>query len=79
MDLGISGRVAIITGGSGGIGFATAKLLALEGVKLVLSDRQQADVDDAAGIIGGDAMAVAADVTSQADVDALVSLSLIHI
>ena len=51
MDLGISGRVAIITGGSGGIGFATAKLLALEGVKLVLSDRQQADVDDAAGII----------------------------
>ena len=58
MDLGISGRVAIITGGSGGIGFATAKLLALEGVKLVLSDRQQADVDDAAGIIGGDAMAV---------------------
>lgn len=76
MDLGISGRVAIITGGSGGIGFATAKLLALEGVKLVLSDRQQSDVDDAAGIIGGDTMAVAADVTSQADVDALVSRTI---
>ncbi|MCM2502053.1 SDR family oxidoreductase [Aureimonas altamirensis] len=76
MDLGINGRVAIITGGSGGIGFATAKLLADEGVKLVLSDKQQSDVDEAAAILGGDTLAVAADVTSQNDVNALVQRTI---
>ena len=37
-DLGISGKVALITGGAGGIGRATAKALAAEGVNIALSD-----------------------------------------
>ncbi|MEB2399836.1 MAG: SDR family NAD(P)-dependent oxidoreductase [Alcaligenaceae bacterium] len=44
MDLGIQGRVAVITGGVQGIGFEVARELALSGVRLVL-----ADVNDAAG------------------------------
>lgn len=38
MDLAIKGRVALITGASGGIGLATAKQLSEEGVQLILSD-----------------------------------------
>ncbi|BAM04348.1 SDR family NAD(P)-dependent oxidoreductase [Phycisphaera mikurensis] len=48
MDLGIDGRTALITGGGGGMGSATAALLAAEGVKLVLSGLSQDKLDAAA-------------------------------
>ena len=71
MDLGISGKVAIITGATGGMGFETAKLLSAEGVRLVLSDREIDALEaDAAGLPGESAV-VAADVTDQGEVDAL--------
>lgn len=47
MDLEIKGRVALVTGGSKGIGYATAQALAEAGVKLVLSARGAADLDAA--------------------------------
>jgi tetrahydromethanopterin S-methyltransferase subunit H len=50
MELGIQGKVAVITGGDSGIGRATAKLLADEGVKIPLLDKTtaplQATLDD---------------------------------
>jgi 3-oxoacyl-[acyl-carrier protein] reductase len=65
MELGIDGRVAVITGGSKGIGAATARRLAAEGVRLVLGAREQAALDALVAEIargGGAAVAVAVDV-----------------
>ncbi|HEX4871680.1 MAG TPA: SDR family oxidoreductase [Nevskiaceae bacterium] len=59
----LSGRVALITGASRGIGEATARLLAAHGAHVVISSRKQADLDSVAASIvasGGKATAIAA-------------------
>ena len=48
MDLGLAGRVAIVTGGSRGIGRAIAKELASEGVDVAICARQRQALDEAA-------------------------------
>ena len=47
MDLGLSGRVYVLTGASRGLGFATAKALVADGAKVVISSRDQARVEAA--------------------------------
>ncbi len=47
MDLGLKGRTALITGGSKGIGYAIAEMLAAEDCKLILVARNQSDLDEA--------------------------------
>jgi NAD(P)-dependent dehydrogenase (short-subunit alcohol dehydrogenase family) len=68
MDLNLRGKVAVITGGSVGIGLAVAEGLAAEGVNVVLAARDQARADAEAGRIAGlygvEAATVAADVTT---------------
>ncbi|MEO3858904.1 3-oxoacyl-ACP reductase [Acrocarpospora sp. B8E8] len=59
-------RVAVITGGAGGIGLATAKRFAAEGAKLVLVDLDENVGDQVAAEVGG--IFVRADVTSEDDV-----------
>ena len=71
MDLGIKGRVALVTGATGGMGFATAQLLAAEGVKLVLSDLKTDGLEEEAKALGPDVACVAADVADIASVEAL--------
>ncbi|MDH4571616.1 SDR family NAD(P)-dependent oxidoreductase [Salinicola acroporae] len=72
MDLAIRGKTALITGAQGGIGLATAKSLAAEGVNLVLSDLDSKALSRAAAEIDGDPLCIVADVTDQAEIDALV-------
>ena len=48
MDLQINNKVAVITGGSSGIGKATAKIFAAEGVRIILSDLDKQDLEEAA-------------------------------
>lgn len=72
MDLGLAGRVAIITGGSKGIGLAVAHALAGEGVNIAMCARGKAELDAAAGQIrarGVQALPVVADMTKPADIE----------
>lgn len=69
MDLGITDRTALVFGADSGIGWNTARLLLDEGVTVVVSDIDQASLDEAAGKLdakAGKLFAFAADVTSAA-------------
>ncbi|HUR75787.1 MAG TPA: SDR family oxidoreductase [Sporichthya sp.] len=54
MDLGLDGRVYLVTGGSRGLGFATATVLVAEGARVVLAARDEASVTEAAHKLGPD-------------------------
>lgn len=66
------GKVAVVTGGNSGIGLATAKAFAREGASVVISGRDEATLKSAEKEIGNGAMAVKADASRLADLDALV-------
>lgn len=78
MDLGLAGKVALVTGGSKGLGLASARALAAEGAAVVICGRTRATLDQAAsGLadLAGDAarvLAVQADVSVEADLRRLV-------
>jgi 3-oxoacyl-[acyl-carrier protein] reductase len=61
MDLGLSQRVYVVTGGSGGLGRATADLLVAEGARVVLSGRHEERLDAAVAALGDNAVAVVGD------------------
>ena len=71
MDLGISGRCAVITGAAGAIALETAKVLLAEGCKLVLTDIDDGELREAVEALDGgrDVRAVVADLTSQEGAD----------
>lgn len=63
----LTGRSIIITGASGGIGAACARLFAARGARLTLVDRDSERVAELAGSLGADAQSLPLDVTSEAD------------
>ena len=68
-------KVALVTGGGGGIGRASAQAFAREGARVVVADQTQAVALETAAKIGedgGEATAVTGDVTNRADAEALV-------
>jgi 3-oxoacyl-[acyl-carrier protein] reductase len=71
MDLGLDGRVYIITGGSRGLGYATAQALVADGARVVLSSRDPEKVAAAARSLGPLAIGVAADLTDRDTPDRL--------
>lgn len=75
MDLGLSGRVAIVAASSRGLGRATAEALAAEGASVLLNGRDEAALDDAVAAIisdGGTAAGVVADITDPTTPEQLV-------
>ena len=69
----LDGRVAVITGGSSGIGLATAARFLAEGALVVIVGRRQSELDKAVANLGGSATAVQADVSDTGDLDRLYS------
>jgi 3-oxoacyl-[acyl-carrier protein] reductase len=74
MDLGLTGRTAIVCGASSGIGLGIAESLAAEGANVVLFARRRELVEREAERIGG--RAVVGDVTSTDDVERLVQTAV---
>jgi NAD(P)-dependent dehydrogenase (short-subunit alcohol dehydrogenase family) len=68
----LANKTALITGGNGGIGFATAKLFVDEGAKVIITGRNQATLDQAAKALGPNALAVVADATDIAATEAAI-------
>lgn len=67
----LEGKVAVITGGSSGIGLATAKLFQQAGAKVAISGRNQQSLDQALRELGPGTVAVRSDVSKLSDLDRL--------
>ncbi|MFE5242291.1 MULTISPECIES: SDR family oxidoreductase [unclassified Streptomyces] len=61
MDLGLKDRVYIVTGATRGLGNATARALAADGAKVIISGRDEKSAAEAAAELGPDAVGIAAD------------------
>ena len=82
MDLNLKGKIALITGASRGLGFATARVLSEEGCLVVINSRNQDKIQEAARGIndstGNPVLGAAGDVTRSDDVERLVSSTVGH-
>src|SRR6202166_2942940 len=67
----LRGKVAVITGGSTGIGLASAKLFVKEGAHVFITGRRQKELDEAVKAIGSSVTGVQGDVAKLADLDRL--------
>mgnify|MGYP000955696709 FL=1 len=73
MDLGLSGKTALITGGSKGIGFGVAEAMMAEGVSVTIAARDPAVLDRAVERLDGHAKAVAIDLSASGSADELLA------
>jgi 3-oxoacyl-[acyl-carrier protein] reductase len=78
VELGLDGKVALVTASSKGLGRASALALSREGAKVVLCGRREQDLVEAAAAMPGEALAVAADVTDPATPARLVAAAVEH-
>src|ERR1700679_1809130 len=67
----LQGKVAVITGGTTGIGLAAAKLFVKEGAYVFITGRRQKELDEAVKAIGRNVTGVRGDVAKLADLDRL--------
>ena len=72
----LDGKVAIITGGTSGIGARTAELFVSEGAKVVVAGRRQAEGESLTKALGSAALFVRTDVTRESDIKALIAQTL---
>jgi len=70
----LTGKIALVTGGSSGIGLASAQALAEQGAKVYITGRRQEELDAAVAQIGAAATGIRADAAVQSDLDAVFSV-----
>ena len=73
MDLGLSGRTALVTGASSGLGLATARALAAEGVRVAIVSRSAQKLAAAVASIDGDPITTTADLSDGSSIDAMLA------
>ena len=71
MERKLEGKIAVVTGGTSGIGLATAKRFASEGAQVFVTGRRTTELDAAVAAIGPKATGIKADSASLADLNAL--------
>jgi NAD(P)-dependent dehydrogenase (short-subunit alcohol dehydrogenase family) len=69
MNRKLESKVAVVTGGSAGIGFGAAKRFAEEGARVFITGRRQSELDKAVTLIGGNVTAIQGDASNLADID----------
>ncbi|MFK3711502.1 SDR family oxidoreductase [Leclercia adecarboxylata] len=69
MKSALTGKVALVTGGTSGIGLATAKELADQGARVYITGRRQAELDNAVASLGGQVTGIRADASRLDDLD----------
>src|SRR5215471_21376171 len=67
----LNGKIALITGGTTGLGFAAAERFLREGAEVIITGRRQAELDSAVKRLGGNVLGVQGDVSNPADLDRL--------
>src|SRR5271155_4797307 len=67
----LNGKVAVVTGGSSGIGLATAQRFVAEGAYVFITGRRQTELDKAKALIGKNVTAVQGDIANLKDLDRL--------
>ncbi len=78
MDLGLTGKVAMVAAGSKGIGLAVAKGLLAEGAKVSICSRDAARLDEVKAELGGELHTCVADVSKPEDIDRWVKETMSH-
>src|SRR5258708_20127262 len=69
MEKKLTNKVAVVTGGSAGIGLGAAKHFVAEGAQVFITGRRQSELDRAVAEIGGNVTAVRGDTSDLADID----------
>ncbi len=69
----LEGKIAVVTGGSTGIGLAIAKRFAAEGAQVIITGRRQVELEKAGNAVGPNALAVQADSANLSDLSRLYS------
>src|SRR5580698_8128527 len=65
----LDGKIAVVTGGSAGIGLGIAKAFAADGAHVFITGRRQEELDSAVAEIGNGAVGIKADASNLADTD----------
>ncbi len=71
MNKQLDGKIALVTGGTSGIGLATAQVLADQGAQVFITGRRQAELDAAVDAVGAAATGIRADASKLAELDAV--------